>query len=513
MTVTSTSDTTPAAPERIGPSAGELEHAAALYRDALPPGRLQCFDISRLDRIGRSVQAASFIGESEFVNDGFGYGADEAEAIVGALGEISETAHVDRALAACRTECASHREMACVWGADAVLDPLSLCLPAGSDADADTQLLWVPVNRHGDEAEGWAPMECVAFSPSQWTARAAEPGNSNARILFRPITCGLGAGTSLAQALSHGVLELLQRDGNCTSFRAMDRGVRILLDDIEDVGLSELLDRLRRVGVEPMAKLASTEFGLVNLYVVGRSAEDGLPIVQTACGEAVHANAERALRKALLEFAAARSRKSFMHGPLEPIRRIAPDGYLEAYAAAFDTAGEEARALSEMRRWLGLTPRELVESLSDTVFAEREQVALSALPSAADTEVRAANDRLADIAGRLDTAGIGIWYFDASPSAEGPRVIKAIAPGLEGETMSYARIGARGAARLEARGSALVCREPGEGRVRIRMTARAEAELGPRWFDAALADRIVGGAYPLYREPSSHAVALADVTG
>lgn len=398
-----------------------------------------------------SAQTASFIGEDGFLNDGFGYGADEAEAIVGALGEISETAHVDRALAACRTECASPREMVRVWGADAVLDPLTLCLPAGSDADADTPLLWVPVRRHGAGTQGWAPMECVAFAPSQWTARAAEPGNGEARMLFRPITCGLGAGTSLAQALSHGVLELLQRDGNCTSFRAMDRGVRILLDDIADAGLAELLDRLRRVGVEPMAKLASTEFGLVNLYVIGRSAEDGLPIVQTACGEAVHANAERALRKALLEFAAARSRKSFMHGPLEPIHRIAPEGYLEAYTAAFDTAGEEPRALSEVRRWLALDPRELVESLSDTVFAEREQVALSALPSAADPAVRAPDDRLADIAGRLDSAGIGIWYFDASPSTGGPRVVKAIAPGLEGETMSYARIGARGAVRRGSR--------------------------------------------------------------
>ena len=42
--------------------------------------------------------------------------------------------------------------------------------------------------------------------------------------LTTPITNGLGAGDSFERALVHGLLELLQRDGNCVSFRAMDQG-------------------------------------------------------------------------------------------------------------------------------------------------------------------------------------------------------------------------------------------------------------------------------------------------
>ncbi len=40
------------------------------------------------------------------------------------------------------------------------------------------------------------------------------------------------------------------------------------------------------------------------------------------------------------------------------------------------------------------------------------------------------------------------------------------------------------------------------------LTERGRAELGgDAWFDRRLADRIVGPLYPLYREPSRHALA------
>ncbi len=494
----------------IGPGPDELADAIALYRAAIPAGQLRVFDIGALDRLGLSVYVAAFAGATGFVMDGFGYGATPAEAMVGALGEISEAAHVDAALREAPVDIATHAEMVARHGPDAALDPLALCLPAGSPHASGDRLAWVRVRRWPDGAEGVAPLEAIAFQPGQWQARAG-----GARRLFRPITCGLGAGASLEQALAHGVLELLQRDGNCTAFRAMDRGVAIGLDRIRDPGLAALISGLEAKGLEIRPKLASTEFGLANVYVVGRGLDTGFPLVQTACGEAVHPNAERALRKALLEFAAARCRKTFMHGPLETVARVAPAGYLEDYRRHFDPAAEEPRALAEMRRWTGMDAGGLAAELADTVFARRETVPLSALPSAADAAVRAPADRLADVAGRLAAEGIPVWYFDASPAgADGPRVVKAVAPGLEGETMSYHRIGARGAARLMERGHPLVGREPGAGRARIRLTAVAEAALGgPLWFDTALADRIVGGAYPLYREPSSHAVRLAPVDG
>lgn len=488
----------------LGPTAAELARTAELYRAAMPPGRLRSFEITALDGLGVPVMAATFAGEEGFLNDGFGYGATPQEALVGALGEISETAHLDRALRRVPVEVASHARMRDRHGPEGVLDPLTLCLPAGSDHGPDDPLAWVGVTRWPDGAPGFAPLEAVAMAPAQWARRA-----DGARMLFRPITCGLGAGTSDAMALAHGVLELLQRDGNCTAFRAMDRGVVIELDAVRDPGLARLLEGFRRAGVEPQAKLASTELGLVNLYVQGTGAPARCSLVQTGCGEAVHADAQSALRKAALEFAASRVRKAFMHGPLDDVRRVAPDGYLEEYLGLLDLEAEEPRALAEMMRWEGLDGEALAASLRGTVHAQRRREALSSLPSVGGG-LRDPGARLADVARRLADEGMEVWSFDASPGREGPRILKAVVPGLEGETMSYHRIGGRGAARLTSRGDDLVRREPGPGRGRIRLTAGAEARIGgPAWFDMARADEIVGTAYPLYREPSSHAVQVA----
>lgn len=489
----------------LDPARDDLLRAADLYREAMPSGRLRTFDITPLDRLGVPVVAATFAGASGFLNDGFGYGASPEEALVGALGEISETAHLDEALRRVPVEVASFAEMTARHGADRVLDPLTLCLPAGSDHDAATPLAWVGVSRLGDGAAGFAPLDAVAMAPGQWRRRAA-----GARPLFRPITCGLGAGSSDAMASAHGVLELLQRDGNCTTFRAMDRGVAIALDAVRDRGLADLVAGFRAAGLDLQAKLASTEFGLVNLYLQGTGAPTSCSLVQTGCGEAVHADAESALRKAALEFAASRVRKAFMHGSLDGVRSVAPEGYLAEYLGLLDLGAEEPRALEEMRRWVATEGGALVASLRGTVYAVRETVPLSSLPAQGEA-LRDPEARLADVAGRLASEGMAVWSFDASPGRDGPRIRKAVVPGLEGETMSYHRIGERGAARLIERDAGLVAREPGEGRARIRLTAGAEERLGgPVWLDVARVDAIVGTAYPLYREPSSHAVQVAE---
>ena len=261
-----------------------------------------------------------------------------------------------------------------------------------------------------------------------------------------------------------------------------------------------------------MAKLGSTEFGLTNLYVVdGGREEPTFALQATACGEAAHANAERALRKALLEFMAARCRKALMHGPLERIEAVAPEGYLDTTLAAASPANEEPRALREMTAWARLSADELRDLLGDSVLSVRRRVPLSELPSVADAQVRDPARRLADLAARLSEEGMAIYYYDATPSANGPHVVKAVVPGLECETMSYHRIGRRGVARLLEAGSPLVGigDRPASARP-VRLTAQDEAQLGgPAWLDIEKVDEIVGRLYPLYREPSSHTVQLA----
>ena len=504
----------------IGPSAAELQDAIARYRAHLTPAELFDFDIAGLDRLGHAVVIAALAAPDGFANDGFGYGASFDEAAVGALGEMSETFHVYRALqTAPACEGLSYNAMVERFGVDHVIDPLTLCLPATSDYHADMPLRWVAVTRRSDGARAWTLRECIATSGGGYDTQSTDVvarTDAAPQRLFKPITCGLGAGLSLEQALSHGVLELLQRDGNCTRFRAMDQGIELELDTIADPGVAALLDELARHDIHVRAKVATTEFGLNNLYVIGEpngpAAADDFPLMLTACGEAVHANRERALRKALLEYIAARVRKTFMHGPLAPIRALAPAAYETRIMDQAEPDDEEPRALDGMVAWLDKDPEELRALLADSVFARHETRAFSSLPSAEDMAVRDPADRMADLETRLGQAGLSVYYFDASPAgADAPCVVKSLVPGLEGETLSYYRVGERGVARLVREAPALAhIGAPRAGDVRVPLTAEAEARLGgPAYFNAEAADAVVGPLYPLYREPGSHTVQIA----
>ena len=108
-----------------------------------------------------------------------------------------------------------------------VLDPITLCLSAGSAySHDDTPLEWVEARRHPSGERVLVPVEFVA-------PRFADlgPDFDRTRALAVPITNGLGAGLHFAHALAHGVMELLQRDGNSVHYRALDRGILLDLGD------------------------------------------------------------------------------------------------------------------------------------------------------------------------------------------------------------------------------------------------------------------------------------------
>ena len=497
----------------IGPTSSELEHAISIYRSSLQEGDLFEFDLTALDRIGMPIKVVALFVNGVFNNDGFGYGSTSQESLVGALGEMAETYHTSRALASGHGfDGFSYRQMQAMQGVERVIDPLTLCLPAGSNYDENQLLRWVPVRQWSSHETHWAPRECIAIGGAsyQTISPLAKSSGQPSAVLFPPITCGLGAGISLDQALSHAVFELLQRDGNCTAFRAMDQGIDIDLDSLVDPGIKALIEQLAQHGLQVRPKLASTEFGLSNLYVIAdklNAHAEPFPLMATACGEAVHANRERALRKALLEYTASRARKAFMHGPLEQIAALTSDHYRRTIIETADPANEEPRAVQEMARWLTLSETQLRELLAGTVFSAKTRVAFSDLPSVPDQAVASAENRMQDLAQRLDAAGLSIFYYDASPgTANGPTVVKAIVPGLEGETMSYNRIGERGVRRLLERGENLIATsQKTVDQQRILLTPEAETRLGGDvYLDCAKVAETVGACYPLYREPSSH---------
>ena len=479
-----------------------LSQARDAYRAAFPPGQLEIFRADPIDRVGVPSVAASLRLDTGVQLGTHGYGATQEEAEVGALGELTEFVFAETAVRALPHESGSYNEMVRQHGARSVVDPLTLCLPAGSRYDADMPLTWVPVKRLATGERVFIPEEWVATSPS--TLQGKTP-------LITPITNGQGAGLSREQALAHGLLELLQRDGNGLNFRALDQGVVI---DLENAPLGaevrELLAHYKGLGIEIIPKLASTDFGLVNVYVVGNDPNVGdQSLMVTACGEAADPDRDRALRKALLEYAGSRTRKAFQHGPLEHVERVAPPGYLNNFLPQVqrNMGTEENRALHDMVEWLRMPVQTLRSHMAVTLGRQRT-VRFGDLPQAHVTADPKA--RCAEVVRQLTDSGFDILVADLSPEGHAVHNVKVIVPGLEVETMTYYRVGERNVARLLARDERLVGigRAPA-GCLHVRLTPEAEDRLGgPAWFNVGEAERRVGRLYALYREPERHSAQL-----
>jgi ribosomal protein S12 methylthiotransferase accessory factor len=382
-----------------------------------------------------------------------------------------------------------------------VADPRTLCLEAGSAYDDDRPLQWLPMTRLRDGERVLVPAELVASAPQDLPG-APPPGG----WLTTVITNGQGAAFDAGRAVTHALLEVLQRDGNATTFRAMDTGVVVDLAGLRDPDALALLDRLDAAGIDVVVKLASTDLGVVDVYAVGcsRDRSEPVPVMATACGEAAHPDRDTAVRKALHEFASARSRKAFMHGPYEAVLPATPPGYLEHWRTGHppERLVEEDRALDAMLAWTRMGTEALTGLLADTVLSRRSTVALTDLPTWRGEDLHA------QVTGAVQAAGHDV-LVELQPSVGEAVAAKVLVPGLEVETMSYGRIGERGVRRLLERGEPLVAvgRDPG-GWARVHLTADAQARLGgPAWFDRAGVDRRVGALYALYREPGRHAVA------
>lgn len=477
-----------------------VARALDAYHRAVSTGALQVFRIDPIDRLGVPVVSASLrIGTSPGAAlHGNGYGRTDDEARVGAMGELVEETFCEYAMLRMPRIHGSYAALVRARGPTAVADPLTLGLPAGSPYRPDMPLVWVEVQRLSTGERVLVPEEYVAIHPGQLQGRSP---------LITPITNGQGAGLTRPQALSHGLLELLQRDGNGLQYRAMDQGVVLDLAGTQLApDVRELLERYQRAGVEVMAKLAGTDFGMVNLYVVGRDMSVGdQPLMVTACGEAADPDRDRALRKALLEYACSRARKAFMHGPLSAVSQVATREYMDRVVPLVDLGAEEPRALNAMVEWARM-PAATLRELTACTLMTRKKVRFEDLPRAPMAEDPSL--RCDHVVRQLHAAGFDILIADLSPPGRQVHVVKALVPGLEVETMTYNRLGERNAARLLERRDPLVgMGAPPPGAQPVRLTPEAEERLGgPVWFNTRLAEARVGRLYALYREPDRHAV-------
>lgn len=473
------------------------------YRRAVPPGRLESFALGPIDRLGVAFWMLTFYQDNGPTNAGSGYGHTDEEAEMGAWGELTEVVNAHAAMQRMPREHGSYRDLCERFGIGSVTDPLTLCLDVGSPYRPRMPLEWVPTRRYPSGETVWVPTEFVACQNADVESRA---------WLITLITNGLGAGLTRPGAVGHGLLELIQRDGNSVHFRALAGGTAVALDEVHDPSTRAMLERLDQAGVDVVVKLASTDFGMPNLYVAGIDREPvagASPVMALACGEAAHPDREAALRKAVLEFAAARSRVAFSHGPLDAVQRVTPPDYLQRYLQRYLAAGEERRALAAM---LDLYPKSLADMhalLSERVLRVDQHIPFSSLPTH-DQPIQN-RDALAQlVAERVRVAGFDVLVAEYTAPDSPVQAVKVIVPGLEVETMSYHRIGERNVRRLLDQGSSLVAigeQPPGWQRVPLTDAAQ-ERRGGAAWFDVAGAEQMVGSLYALYREPGRHATAL-----
>ncbi len=506
---------TPHPPDPFGPGAGRLADppAVARYRAALALDDVHEFPLTPLDTTGIPVWTAATWIDGDFVS-GIGYGETDDRARIGAWGELAEGVMVARlAHRSGPTRRASYRELTEVG--EAAVDPLRLRLPVGTDYTPDLERLWVQASRvaPGTDADGqpvWLLLE----------EAAAHYGDlpDGYRPLYPPITNGLGAGDTRARALSHGLLELVQRDASSVGYRAFDRGVVVDLGGVADPATRAILDRLQDGGITVQVKLAETPLGIPVLYAQGRERDlDAVPhpLVLTGAGEGAHPDRERALRKALLEYGASRVRKRFAHGPLADLEGRVPDAYL-ARVREHGVAPEEGRSTDAVVEWAGLGAREQLRRLEGTWFREAERVPFESVPTTDLGDDPAA--LVDDVGRRAAGAGLDVFAVTLSPPDAGVTVVKAIVPGLEVETVTYHRIGPRNLGRLRDRiaaGDPLVHpdlvglgRPPAEAQP-VPLAPEDEATLGgPAWIHLDLLEEALGPLYAMYREPAEHVVGL-----
>ena len=488
-----------------------LSETLEKFRAAIALRETYEFPIDALDRLGIPLYCVATWTENGVYYDGFGYGAGENGAKIGAWGEIMENyfagvfAHnVPRIVASYNELKAENRN---------AIEPPKLCLDAGGNYSPERKLHWVEVQNFTGAGDGvtLVPLESVVIHP----AHAPEIAPEN--LLFRPITNGLGAGASLAQAVAHGALETVQRDGNNISFRAMDIGCRIELDAVKSPETLKLLNYLNEQGIEIIPKLAGVVAGIPVVHVVGydrqlRRAE--FPMQISACGEAAHPDREIALAKALREYVSGRSRKHFMHGTLDKLARVAPAEYVEKMSAG-NADWEESRALAAVMNWATATHEEIYRRIEKPILETRSTIKFSDLPTVefAPNDWEAVLKFLQTKFAEMDTE---ILYADFSALApDGVYAARAIVPGMEGETMSYGRIGRRNLERLlerqktDERVGKLIgfgADAKPETAAPIHLTEKDAIDFPDAWLDREAIERQVGEFYALYREPESFAV-------
>ena len=355
-------------------------------------------NVTGLDRLGIPVWQA-IRPNARALSVSQGKGLDTPSAQVSALMETLESHHAEHARCAVRLE--SQRALA---RPARLADPARRPLSRHSAFHPDAPLPWTEARdvRTGEPA--FVPFELVH---ANFTLPRV-PGSG----AFAPSTSGLGAGNHPAEAVLHGLCELVERDAE-TLWRLggeeAEARTRVALDSVDCPGAVELLERYRRAAIDVMAWDLTSDVGLAcfGVYVFDPEADPDLNPCPAANGSGCHPDRGIALCRALSE--AAQSRLTAIAGSRDD------------HTAARYRVAQSAASLEHFRR-LSRAP------------ARRP---FQAAPHFAGDTV---DEDLEHVLGRLEQRGLAqaLWVDLSSPGLD-LAFVRTLVPGLEGslESPSY----------------------------------------------------------------------------
>jgi YcaO-like protein with predicted kinase domain len=359
-------------------------------------GLTRVADVTGLDRIGIPVwQAIRPNGRGLSVAQG--KGLTPALAMASAAMESFESHHAEFIDQPCRIE--SYDQLCLESDEDEVVDPRRLPLSRHSVWSGGLPIPWIRAHDVVSDEPAWAPFELVHAN----STLPRVPGSGS----FVCSTNGLASGNTLAEAVLHGLCELVERDAHAL-WRIDDKnetGDRVDLATVVDPGCVGLLTQYDDAGIDVAVWDMTSDIGVpaYRAIIVDREAVKGLDPVPSAYGAGCHVDPSVALLRTLTE--AAQSRLTAIAGSRDDLTRARYDEF----------QGDEA--LDDNRR---------IADLPSSVDATRH-TSLAGPTIEEDIEA---------VLARLRMVGLNrVFMVDLSRPGWPMAAARVIVPGLEGTSV------------------------------------------------------------------------------
>jgi len=279
-------------------------------------------NVTGLDRIGIPVvMVCRPNSRSLAVSQGKGRDLDAAKA--SGIGESIEAYHAERIAQPLRL--ATYTELR---ESAAVLDPMRLPRTRGSLYHPNLPILWIEGRDLMRREAVWVPYELVHFHYTlpQPTANGC----------FAATTNGLASGNTLAEAISHAICEVVERDAlTLWPFRGQTewRARRIDPATVDDPACLEILARYEAAAIEVQIRDFTSDVGLpvFRCSIADRLPDPWRPSPSYG-GTGCHPAREVALLRALTE--AAQNRLTVIAGSRDDVNRAEFERFLSADTAA-----------------------------------------------------------------------------------------------------------------------------------------------------------------------------------